>query len=87
MPSEILSTMTGSVPPATEDSSSSLGLPEFQAVLMAAGRGSRFNEITRHKAKCLLPIGNLPMVWYPLNMLQRAGFQGERLKRRKIRMT
>ncbi len=56
------------------------GVPEFQAVVLAAGRGSRFNELTRNKAKCFLPIGNLPMIWYPLNTLQRAGFQGEEKK-------
>ncbi len=50
--------------------------PEFQAVVLAGGRGSRFTELTRHKPKCFLPIGNLPMVWYPLNMLQKAGFKG-----------
>ena len=49
--------------------------PEFQAVVMAAGTGSRFTELTSQRAKCLLPLGNLPMVWYPLNLLHRIGFQ------------
>ena len=49
--------------------------PEFQAVVMAAGTGSRFTELSSHRAKCLLPLGNLPMVWYPLNLLHRIGFQ------------
>jgi len=31
-------------------------------------------DLTSGKAKCLLPVGNLPLVWYPLNMLQSAGF-------------
>ena len=26
------------------------------------------------KPKCLLPVGNMPLVWYPLNMLQTNGF-------------
>ncbi len=55
------------------------GRPEFQAVVMAGGRGSRFTELTRHKAKCFLPVGNLPLVWYPLHMLQKAGFKGAKL--------
>ena len=49
---------------------------EFQAVVMAAGRGSRMTDLTHDKPKCLLPIGNRPMIWYSLKMLQDAGFQG-----------
>lgn len=48
---------------------------EYQAVILAGGRGTRMTEITSSKAKCLLPIGNYPMIWYPLNMLKRIGFQ------------
>ena len=50
---------------------------EYQAVILAGGRGTRMTEITSSKAKCLLPIGNHPMIWYPLNMLKRIGFQGK----------
>ena len=50
---------------------------EFQAVVLAAGKGSRMTEITAGRPKCLLPIANMPMIWYPLQMLQREGFQGE----------
>lgn len=49
---------------------------EFQAVVLAAGKGSRMTEITAGRPKCLLPIANMPMVWYPLRMLEREGFQG-----------
>jgi len=49
---------------------------EFQAVVLAAGKGSRMDDLTRSTSKCFLPIGNYPMVWYPLNMLQTIGFQG-----------
>ncbi|XP_067143632.1 translation initiation factor eIF2B subunit gamma [Centruroides vittatus] len=48
---------------------------EFQAVVMAAGRGSRMTEITSGCPKYLLPVGNLPLVFYPLYTLQQAGFQ------------
>lgn len=48
---------------------------QIQAVIMAAGKGSRMTELTARKPKCLLPIGNLPMIWFPLNLLQRTGFQ------------
>jgi len=43
---------------------------------MAAGRGSRMTELTSCIAKPLLPVGNKPMIWYPVNMLEKAGFQG-----------
>ena len=47
---------------------------EFQAVVLAAGKGSRMTELTAGKPKCLLPIGNLPMLWYPLKLLEQSGF-------------
>ena len=59
---------------------------EYQAVILAGGRGTRMTEITSSKAKCLLPIGNYPMIWYPLNMLKRIGFQGKSNKCFKIRI-
>lgn len=51
---------------------------EFQAVVFAAGKGSRMSEITAGKPKCLLPIGPKPLVWYPLYKLQTAGFSGNK---------
>lgn len=56
-----------------------MGLVEFQAVVMAAGRGSRLPELTGDRPKCLLPIGPFPLIWYPLHMLQKHGFQGKLL--------
>ncbi|CAH0555521.1 unnamed protein product [Brassicogethes aeneus] len=47
---------------------------EFQAVVLAAGRGSRMSEVTTGIPKCLLPIGPKPLVWYSLYKLQCAGF-------------
>lgn len=49
-------------------------LQEFQAVVLAAGKGSRMPELTAGKPKCLLPVGNKPLVWYPLHKLQQIGF-------------
>lgn len=46
----------------------------FDAVVLAAGRGSRLTELTNHTPKCLLPIGNIPLLWFPLRALERAGF-------------
>jgi len=51
--------------------------PDFQAVILAAGKGSRFTEVTRGKAKCFLPVGPVPLIWFPINMLRKAGFKGE----------
>lgn len=48
---------------------------EFQAIVLAGGRASRFQELTGDRPKCLLPIGPFPMIFYPLQMLQKHGFQ------------
>ena len=50
---------------------------EFQAVVMAVGGGSRMTDLTSSIPKPLLPVGNRPLVWYPLNLLERVGFEGE----------
>ncbi|XP_028417670.1 translation initiation factor eIF-2B subunit gamma-like [Dendronephthya gigantea] len=48
---------------------------EFQAIVMAAGRGSRMYPLTENIPKSILPVGNLPLIWYPLNLLQTSGFE------------
>ncbi|CAG5896728.1 unnamed protein product [Menidia menidia] len=48
---------------------------ELQAVLMAAGGGSRMTDLTYNTPKSLLPVGNKPLMWYPLNLLERVGFE------------
>ncbi|CAG9773617.1 unnamed protein product [Ceutorhynchus assimilis] len=47
---------------------------EFQAVVLAAGKGSRMLEITSGHPKCLLPVGPKPLIWYTLRKLQITGF-------------
>ncbi|XP_041658396.1 translation initiation factor eIF-2B subunit gamma [Cheilinus undulatus] len=47
---------------------------ELQAVLMAAGGGSRMTDLTYNTPKPMLPVGNKPLMWYPLNLLERVGF-------------
>ncbi len=49
---------------------------EYQAVIMAAGRGSRMTDLTHDRPKCLLPICNRPMIWFSFKMLENAGFEG-----------
>ncbi|XP_056389088.1 translation initiation factor eIF-2B subunit gamma [Hyla sarda] len=48
---------------------------ELQAVVMAVYGGSRMQDLTTGIPKPLLPVGNKPLLWYPLNMLERAGFE------------
>lgn len=50
---------------------------DVQAIVMAAGRGSRMNELVSSIPKCLLPIGNKPMIYYPIHMLELAKFSGK----------
>ncbi|XP_051855845.1 translation initiation factor eIF-2B subunit gamma [Antechinus flavipes] len=52
-----------------------VGNMEFQAVVMAAGGGSRMTDLTSSVPKPLLPVGNKPLIWYPLNLLERVGFE------------
>ena len=47
---------------------------EFQAIVLAGGKGNRMNGLTRNTPKCLLPIGNKPMIWYPVRLLEKSGF-------------
>lgn len=48
---------------------------ELQAVIMAGSRGSQMNDLTSSIPKPLLPVGNKPLIWYTVNMLERAGFK------------
>ena len=33
--------------------------------------------LTEERPKALLPVGNQPLIWYPLHMLEENGFQGK----------
>nr|XP_039261655.1 translation initiation factor eIF-2B subunit gamma-like [Styela clava] len=48
---------------------------EFQAVIMAGGRGDQMSDLTSSIPKPLLPIGNKPLIWYTVNTLERVGFR------------
>lgn len=45
-----------------------------QAVVLAAGTGSRMTTLVTHMHKCLLPIASIPMLYFPIHMLQSSGF-------------
>lgn len=53
---------------------------EFLPIVMAAGTGSRMTHLTVQCPKALLPVGNYPMIYYPIHMLERYGFQGIKLQ-------
>jgi glucose-1-phosphate thymidylyltransferase len=44
-----------------------------KGLIAAGGMASRLEELTRVTNKHLLPVGRWPMVYYPLQLLQRAG--------------
>lgn len=48
---------------------------EFQAVVLAGGRGDQMIDLTSSIPKPLLPVGNRPLIWYTLNSLHRVGFR------------
>lgn len=48
---------------------------DFQAVVMAGGKGSRMTELTLKCPKALLPVGSRPLIWYSLNFLQKNGIK------------
>jgi mannose-1-phosphate guanylyltransferase len=45
----------------------------MRAILLAAGYGSRLRPITEKIPKCLVPIGNKPLLYYWLDSLSAAG--------------
>ena len=49
---------------------------EFQPVILAAGKGSRMYPLTEECPKALLPVGNMPLIWYPIQLLENNGFKG-----------
>eukprot|EP00466_Bigelowiella_natans_P005900 jgi/Bigna1/55398/estExt_Genewise1Plus.C_580041 len=51
------------------------GAIEFQAVILAGGHGNRMFPLPERTPKCLLPVGNRPLISYQLAMLERAGLR------------
>lgn len=50
---------------------------KIQAVVFAGGHGNRMINLTEQIEKPLLLIGNMPLFWYPLNMLSRNSISGK----------
>ncbi len=47
----------------------------MKALILAAGRGSRFRELTRNRPKALIPIAGIPLLGRVLQGLKEAGIQ------------
>jgi glucose-1-phosphate thymidylyltransferase len=47
----------------------------MKGLICAGGRATRLEELTRVTNKHLLPVGRWPMVYYPLQLLQRVGIR------------
>jgi choline kinase len=45
----------------------------MEAVIIAAGMGKRLGGLGKHTPKCLLPIGNRPLLYYQLEALKQVG--------------
>ena len=46
---------------------------KLEAILLAGGNGSRLKPFTNYTSKHLLPIDNVPMIFYPLKNLNLIG--------------
>src|SRR5271167_2891854 len=47
----------------------------IRGIILAGGKGSRLGELTKVTNKHLLPVGPLPMVYYPLKKLTGIGIK------------
>jgi glucose-1-phosphate thymidylyltransferase len=47
----------------------------MKGLVCAGGEATRLGELTRVANKHLLPVGRWPMIYYPLQLLERAGLQ------------
>ena len=52
---------------------------EFHPVILAGGQGSRMYPLTEDCPKALLPVGNMPLIWYPVQLLEKNGFKGTKV--------
>lgn len=46
---------------------------QLEAIVLAAGAGSRMVELTRGRPKCLLPVGGQSLIWYSITNLRSIG--------------
>lgn len=46
-----------------------------QAIILAAGRGSRMEDATYSNSKCLITVGGKPIIQHQINMLRQSGIE------------
>lgn len=46
---------------------------KLEAIVLAAGSGSRMVELSRGRPKCLLPVGNQSLIWFSITNLRTVG--------------
>lgn len=49
----------------------------FQAIVFAGGNGNRMTNLSDHVSKFLLPVANIPLFWYTLNLLLQNNINGK----------
>ena len=47
----------------------------MKAIILAAGRGSRLNELTEEQPKCMTKLGGTPLIHWQINALRKAGIE------------
>ena len=49
---------------------------DVHPVILAGGHGSGMYPLLEGCPKALLPVGNFPLIYYPIRSLERNGFKG-----------
>ena len=52
---------------------------DFQAIILAAGKGSRFNSLTKNIPKCLLVVGKTTILDRQIDILLRNGIDPKKI--------
>ena len=53
---------------------------DLHPVLLAGGHATGLYPLNEAYPKALLPVGNKPLLYYPLRLLEKNNFKGETIK-------